>query len=454
MPGQDIGFGTVLNGCFIAVLKSKGKSRHPTDLMELESFKLRWDACEVQRKKDVAADKSAPCDDDDDDMGEPEDDDVAKMSKGILAANPGKYPKGSVQHMTANASQLLNIYVSLQSEPVSQGALAKLVAESNLSHGSVSGRSGKTVVMILFDANTFAERATRPQYRAAAVSTDLVKKLVGGAVSGRGGKIKDGEVERLAPGDVVCLLDGGRGMAALTAAFKGKGANWELEAKDVVVALDESSLRDYRKKFKGDMRQNQNMLLIAEEPVDKLVPERAFNKFKGTCRGHNIGWVGMPAASDVWMASVDEKKAIYGEHKILGDGDFAGDKGDSRKPGDQEPVFYNFLPESFFAELFKCYSVAAVLDLDTGPAEAAKACLNLHIPYLGICFNENHAMMARARLTDYIKTSMTTAGHPLFDAQWGESSSAKEPAEKKRKPDPAAADPKADDGSDEDSKSE
>jgi hypothetical protein len=67
-------------------------------------------------------------------------------------------------------------------------------------------------------------------------------------------------------------------------------------------------------------------------------------------------------------------------------------------------------------------------------------------------------MMVRARLTDFVKAGMTTAGHPLYDTEWGASggsppASGGLPPAKKLKKGPEQ-EKKDDNASDSDSKSQ
>ena len=101
-------------------------------------FKNRWDAAVAKNKQDVATEKALNADEEEEDEAMPvEDDDITKMGKGMMAALPGKYRKGTPEHLTATAAQLLSIYVSLNAEPGTRNGVQKLVAESSLSGESV-----------------------------------------------------------------------------------------------------------------------------------------------------------------------------------------------------------------------------------------------------------------------------------------------------------------------------
>lgn len=106
----------------------------------MEAFKTRWDAAVAKTKQDIAMERAMRDDDEEDDQHMEEDDEMTKIGKGVIAAVPGKYPKGSPEHLTAMAAQFLSIYVSLQAEPPTRAGMTKLVAESNLNTASVQAR--------------------------------------------------------------------------------------------------------------------------------------------------------------------------------------------------------------------------------------------------------------------------------------------------------------------------
>jgi hypothetical protein len=285
-------------------------------------------------------------------------------------------------------------------------------------------KPGRTVVLVMFDAGQCGEKYYRPWIRPPVLSTDLVKKLVNGALLGRDAKVgKDGEPTKPIDGDVVCLSDAGRGTDVLLSPFKGArgGFNTDLDVKTITVGVDQAALTERKKKIKADTKQTQSFSLVTGERIDKLIPERNFTKYPGTSRGEMIAWVGLTPVADIWQTTLAIKKEIYGTQKMFGD--VAGEE--DAQPGpkvqrldtDMEPVFYFFLPETFYTDFLKTYSAAGVIDLTAGHGEVAKACLNLHIPYLGICYNDTHAIMLRARLTEWVKTSMVTPGTPNYNPE-------------------------------------
>ena len=76
--------------------------------------------------------------------------------------------------------------------------------------------------MIHFDADLASESHARPNYRPPPMTEALAKKLIYGALAGRGAKAvkTNAEPDCPIPGDVLCILDGGRDSPALMTPFK------------------------------------------------------------------------------------------------------------------------------------------------------------------------------------------------------------------------------------------
>lgn len=84
----------------------------------------------------------------------------------------------------------------------------------------------KNCVFIHIDADLTSEAHARPNYRPPPMTESLAKKLIWGALRGRGAKPvgKNPEPDVPCQGDVLCILDGGRDCPALLTPFKqGKG---------------------------------------------------------------------------------------------------------------------------------------------------------------------------------------------------------------------------------------
>ena len=80
----------------------------------------------------------------------------------------------------------------------------------------------KNCVLIHFDADLATESHARPNYRPPPITETLAKKLIYGALAGRGAKAvkTNSEPDCPIPGDLLCILDGGRDSPALMTPFK------------------------------------------------------------------------------------------------------------------------------------------------------------------------------------------------------------------------------------------
>ncbi|CAJ1354075.1 unnamed protein product [Effrenium voratum] len=154
---EDILYTTTLNGPLIALLK-KGKGANPLELLEIETFSLRWKACVAAKDNELAAEKALykAAEEEQD-----EQDECTKIAQGSVAPQPSKYPKGSAEHWTATAAQQVAIYVSLRAEPPTQSAVARAVGDSGL-NGDLRGVQGKSGVMTLGCQNANTPNSPAP----------------------------------------------------------------------------------------------------------------------------------------------------------------------------------------------------------------------------------------------------------------------------------------------------
>ena len=157
----------------------------------------------------------------------------------------------SLRHYTATAAQQVQIYVSLAAEPATLGGVARVIEESQLS-GKFQGVQGKSCIMIHFDVQLFAEASKRPDRRSPALTSALLKKLIHGAIKGRGAspnsKVGPDHYDKPLDGDFVFLNDGGRNVIdVLMSPFKTKDAKGAalahyLDVSEITLCLSQDSL--------------------------------------------------------------------------------------------------------------------------------------------------------------------------------------------------------------------
>ncbi|CAJ1398801.1 unnamed protein product [Effrenium voratum] len=344
---EDILYTTTLNGPLIALLK-KGKGANPLELLEIETFSLRWKACVAAKDNELAAEKALykAAEEEQD-----EQDECTKIAQGSVAPQPSKYPKGSAEHWTATAAQQVAIYVSLRAEPPTQSAVARAVGDSGL-NGDLRGVQGKSGVMIHFDANLFAEAAKRPDRRFPPLSPALMKKLIHGSIKGRGGlankKVAEDHFDRPIDGDFIFLNDAGRNvLESLLAPLKSKDGKRALahylEHTEITLCLSQESMEGKKKLNRGMINQIQRWHLISTEPMKEMYGDK--------------------------MMGADSAEDPKENEEQQRDGD------------SYEPAFFNHLPVTLYSDALAAYEITGVLDCTPGAGDLAKAALDsLHGP--------------------------------------------------------------------------
>ncbi len=312
---EDLVFTPTLNSVLVGLLKKKTK--HPDDVTEAESWKLRWDECINKVNQDIAKEKATQqaasageVKDGDDELDE--EDESARLAKGTLVANPGKYLVGSVERWTATAVHHLNIYTRFVAEPASVSGVVKLISESHMSN-EIQGKKGRSIVLVHFDMNLFGEAATRPWARPAIPTEDLVKKLIHGALAGRGAPMEDGEVAKPLETDVVVINQGSVSQSLCHPFPKSGGCSH----KEWLVCLSEGSVKERRRKYMGIVKQTQTYYFHSAEPLPSLIPEVQLKCFQGTNRGAVVAWAALKPVGKLWTETVAVKKQIYGP-KVIG----------------------------------------------------------------------------------------------------------------------------------------
>lgn len=83
-----------LNGPLVVLLK-KGKGVSPLELLDIETFNVRWQPCLAAKNNELAAEKALYQQD-----GKNAKEDVCtQIAEGSLAPQPSKYPKGSREYL-------------------------------------------------------------------------------------------------------------------------------------------------------------------------------------------------------------------------------------------------------------------------------------------------------------------------------------------------------------------
>lgn len=115
-----------------------------------------------------------------------------------------------------------------------------------------------------------------------------------------------------------------------------------------------------------------------------------------------------------------DQEKLYGD-RLIGSADSCDkDARNERRDDSVEPTFYNFLPQSFYSSCMQAMAAATVIDLASGPGEAAKAAMALRLPYLGLCLSEKHVLELHKHLTSWTLDCMAREGHQLYNPKYAQ----------------------------------
>ena len=249
-------FGACLNPAFIAVLRKNASKPEPLELIEVETFKVRFQDCCQARDAEKAKDKVLA-----NEQQEVEMDEATKIERGFVPPTPGKYQKGTAEYWTATAAQLCDIYVLLHVEPVTEAAMVKAISESSLAPTSIRGKAGKSCVLTHLDTQLIGEASKRPAYKLPPIPDGLMSKLLTAALKARGAQPVKGSTHFDLPieGDVVLLNDAGRRDDSTLSHFKtGKTrlpVNAHIDHWDLSLIISQDTLKQKRKKNRGALNQ-------------------------------------------------------------------------------------------------------------------------------------------------------------------------------------------------------
>ena len=323
------------------------------------------------------------------------------------------------------AKEHVRAYVKLIQEPTTTNGVELAVKQSSLC--TIHGQERRNVFMILLSCDNLAEIAGRAPHRRPPIEFNDLKKLVHGALLGRGGTRGESEENPVSiiGGDVVAMHDGGRMpvQAMFVDLWKPthkvlgtvvKHSAVEVKLKKVTLVLNEESVRQLKWRVRGNNAYTlvHSVSLASEQ---ELVPDMCPEKQRSLYTGYNIGdamaFINLEPYNKVWQAEVQKKRDIYGARMLISKED---DKDtEPPKKDDLQPVFFHQLPVDYYLELIHSYNVVGMLDLAAGGGHAAQACLTKRIPYLGFGLTETHVVELEKFLVSWVRDMMGTEGHPL-----------------------------------------
>jgi hypothetical protein len=313
------------------------------------------------------------------------------------------------------------------------GLLGTLLAKTAL--GRLRGTVDSTTplrsqyVAIIYDVKCSGEATHRPNLRIPPLQREkgagTLKPLIEAARGRHPPRLASGDAapdDSLDVGDLYLLLDGGMtgNMAALMKPFQGK----ERASKSLTIIKEQASVdaRHERVRGVGNIRQTETMILVSQVPLN--LPPQKYKTYWGSTGGEIIGPVVLPPAERQWCTTWATKKLVLGADQLIEVGgklevDAPEHKRKKQRVDDTiEPVFFHSLPERFWLEVLEAFNIIGVIDLCAGEGTCALAAYRKLVPYVGICFTEQHAARLHAHLEKTILGCMTTATDPLYDVRF------------------------------------
>ena len=374
--------------------------------------------------------------------GEPCGDGAEENDEPIVKADPSKYAEHGPQYWTALAAQTVKTYIKLIVEPGSEASVASALSAAEAC--KTKGVEQKNSVLLLLDVDLLAEAASRPTARKPVIPDGLIQRLLRGSMQGRGSQRNaSDECTVPAAGDVYFITDGGRDHLQkdiMNSFVSGtKKTLPDAHVKNVWMVLSEQSIRSRKMIVRGEgINQKMQAFVVTKHPISDMIPEKEFKGYNCTNRGNVVGTINLSPLETAWSATFETKKKLYGD-RLIGSADSCDkDNRNERRDDSVEPVFYNFLPQSFYFSCMQAMTAATVIDLASGPGDAAKAAMTLRLPYLGLCLSEKHVLELQKHLTSWTLDCMAREGHQLYNPRYAQFRSAE--AEKSNTKDSKAKD--------------
>ena len=190
-------------------------------------------------------------------------------------------------------------------------------------------------------------------------------------------------------------------------------------ARTCTIVYAETAITHRRSIVRGFMtvEQTENMHVVMS-PEAETLPSRPNKHYQGTTSGNAIMGVGHPEDRE-WTLTFAQKKTLFGPEARTTDVDDDPRKMKGEKPRndtDIEPVHYWAMTPLLYHEVVHRLQAKAIIDL-TATDTFATVCVELGIPYLGICHTSVHVDALKRRLATVVFDKFTVEGNPLYKSQ-------------------------------------
>ena len=185
-------------------------------------------------------------------------------------------------------------------------------------------------------------------------------------------------------------------MAVFSDDSDGKSTLMSKVSKKRRLIYSEDTYRERLGCIRGDLHLIEHMYIVASKTMElPEQPRTMYNLVSKTTRGDTSGPILFKSWTEIWKATVQDKRAIYGASNrvaIGGSGPDADASAANRKSlTDLEPIVLHSMPVEFYFVMFQEVPPAAVIDLTPGDGSMAVASLLSKVPYLGVGFTQRHA---------------------------------------------------------------
>ena len=248
--------------------------------------------------------------------------------------------------------------------------------------------------------------------------------MIGGALRARGGP---GDEAAFQPQDMFVILDGGRSDVdkPFVQCFTGDdGKVLPRSKRTIYLTYAEDAPNKRLVRGFTAINQVERMLVLTQKTL--TLQDRPRLIYKGTNRGNSIGDLITDTPVTPFTLTREEKRHVYGPHNTLattsgGPGglmevDEVVIDGEPELDTDILPVFFHTMPLAFYKELLHSFCGKGVVHLTCGNGELALACVERKVPYVGICFTEQHVQTVSEYLTTRVYEAMQREDHPLYQA--------------------------------------
>ena len=287
---------------------------------------------------------------------------------------------------------------------------AVIMDELKVSLDRVSGD-----VVCLYDQKSAGEATTAPHLRTPGLKHDRLKKSIQLVLAAM-------ESKESLPCNLVFLVTDagslGNKNIILGSFMSEAGGKLPVQAKTLFLAHDEGEMASRLQKLRSTKQlQLLETCYVVTSPNKPHVRRARVSKTfaeNGSSAGNVLCNVPRPPLQQGWCASVEDKRAIYGDMRERVGGATEGDLTRSRGDKDIEPVNWHQMHHDVYQELLKSETGAACL-VDFNPFENAAQCAMAHdILYVGLVFSEIHKEELLKVLAADTFRRMHTEGDKLY----------------------------------------